>query len=327
MSISLSRMMRLIIGVLAVLLGLLLMVQTAPAASAATVTQHVKQATVASYDGCKGTDGVYFVITDLATGAPSSITVTLSDGSTSSTATVLLLKNPGNSAHYSYAFPSAGLFVTDATADLPDTWSGQFNISHCLGDTSTTTTTTQTVPTTVSTVVTVPTTVTKTATATKTETTTATKTETTTVSGNTTVTKTVTENTTVPVTTTLTVPGSTVTQTETQTETQTLGGTTVTVPTTLTITVAGVEQTVPTTVTITLPAANVEVSGVSSEVAPQQTSPSVEVLGVSGSVPEAAPSANAHTGQGLGWFPWLLLAGGLVLIASSWGVRRGLHRR
>lgn len=304
---SLSRMMRLIVGILAALLGLLLMVQTAPVAHAATATQHVKSSTITDYDGCKDTGGVYFVITDLSSGAPSSITVTLSN---SSTATVPLLKNPGNSAHYSYTFPSAGLSVTDATAELPDTWSGQFNISHCLGGTSTTTTT-QTVPTTIATTVTVPTTVTHTAT--------------TTVTDKATETQTVTETatSTVPVTTTATAPASTVTQTATQT----LAGTTVTVPTTLTITVAGVEQTVPTTVTVTLPAANVEVSGVSSEVAPQAETASVEVLGVSGSMPEAAPSANAHTGEGPGWLPWLLLAGGLVLIASSWGVRRGLHRR
>lgn len=113
---SLGRMTRLIIGVVAVLLGLFLMVQTAPAANAdgSTKTVPLKQSTVNDNDnGCQGDTGVYFVITDLSSGAPDSISVKLSDGTT---VTAEMEKNPGKSAHYSYTFLSAGLSVVDAWA-------------------------------------------------------------------------------------------------------------------------------------------------------------------------------------------------------------------
>lgn len=99
----------------------------------------VKQASLADHAGdcVDGATGAHFIINQLAAGtAPASIEVTLSDGSTH---TVPLSKHTGGAAHYDIAFAS-GLLVTDATANVPTGWTGQFVLSNykCGPTTSTT---------------------------------------------------------------------------------------------------------------------------------------------------------------------------------------------
>lgn len=65
------------------------------------------------------------------------------------------------------------------------------------------------------------------------------------------------------------------------------------------------------------PPKSIEVKGVSR----QETAPHVEVLGTSQSL-AAAPSANAHTGQGTSPWVYALLAAGLTLMLGAAGLRR-----
>jgi hypothetical protein len=114
---------------------------TAQPASAATVQAHVKQASIADHAGDCGTGtitGYHFIITQIGSAAPGSISVSLSDGTT---VDVPLSKMSGPTAHYDLMGLAPGVTVTDAVADVPDTWTGQFVVSNVFCDTTTTTTT------------------------------------------------------------------------------------------------------------------------------------------------------------------------------------------
>ncbi|MEP7020596.1 MAG: hypothetical protein ABI808_08095 [Pseudonocardiales bacterium] len=93
--------------------------------AAGTVQVHVKQASLAQNCGDQAITGAHFVINQI-TSPPSSITVTLSDGSIQ---TVALSKYSQSTAHYTTTF-AAGLTVVDATAFVPSGWTGQFVLSN-----------------------------------------------------------------------------------------------------------------------------------------------------------------------------------------------------
>ena len=95
----------------------------------ADTEQHVKQASLDDRQGeCVGTVTLWhFVITQVtATTAPASIHVVWD---TPAEADVPLDKVTGSTAHYETTL-NVGSLVTDATAVLPDDWSGEFNLSH-----------------------------------------------------------------------------------------------------------------------------------------------------------------------------------------------------
>ena len=93
--------------------------------AAATTVAHVKQASLEQGCGDQSVTGAHFVINQI-TSPPSSITVSLSDGST---VVVPLSKEVQKVAHYTVTF-AAGLTVTDATAAVPTDWTGQFVLSN-----------------------------------------------------------------------------------------------------------------------------------------------------------------------------------------------------
>jgi hypothetical protein len=89
---------------------------------------HVKQASLTD-NGCGGQviSGGHFIINQI-TSPPASISVSLSDGST---VTVPLSKQTQKVGHYTLTF-APGLTIVDATAIVPNDWSGQFNLSNYL---------------------------------------------------------------------------------------------------------------------------------------------------------------------------------------------------
>ena len=107
-----------------------------PAQAADTMLVHVKQASIADHAGdCPdGVTGAHFVINQIASG-PASIDVELADGSSQ---TVPKSKQSGTVAHYDVWF--TGTLVKDATAYVPNSWTGQFVLSnyYCGPSTSTT---------------------------------------------------------------------------------------------------------------------------------------------------------------------------------------------
>jgi hypothetical protein len=112
-----------------------------PTATAAdTMTVHVKQASLADHAADCGDGGIvsaHFILNQIGSARPDSITVDFSDNTSSE---VSLLKLSGPTAHY--LANTGGALVTDATAVVPSTWTGQFVLSHYVCGTTTTTTTT-----------------------------------------------------------------------------------------------------------------------------------------------------------------------------------------
>ena len=107
-----------------------------PAQAADTMLVHVKQSSIADHAGdCPdGIIGAHFVINQIASG-PATIEVQLNDGSSQ---TVDKWKQSGPVAHYNAYF--TGTTVKDATAYVPNTWTGQFNLSNYICGPSTSTT-------------------------------------------------------------------------------------------------------------------------------------------------------------------------------------------
>ena len=107
-----------------------------PAQAADTMVVHVKQASIADHaaDCPDGVIGAHFIINQISSG-PSSINVSLADGSSQ---TVAKSKQTLSVAHYDAWF--TGTLVTDATAVVPTSWTGQFVLSnyYCGPSTSTT---------------------------------------------------------------------------------------------------------------------------------------------------------------------------------------------
>ena len=113
-----------------------LAISMGPAQAADTMLVHVKQASIADHAGdCPGgIIGAHFVINQIASG-PANIEVMLADGSSQ---TVDRWKQSGPVAHYDVWF--TGTLVKDATAYVPNSWTGQFVLSnyYCGPSTSTT---------------------------------------------------------------------------------------------------------------------------------------------------------------------------------------------
>ena len=93
--------------------------------AAAGTLVHVKQGSLTQGCGDQSITGAHFVINQI-TAPPSSISVSLSDGST---VTVPLSKQLQKVAQYTVMY-TAGLTVTDATAVVPTGWTGQFVLSN-----------------------------------------------------------------------------------------------------------------------------------------------------------------------------------------------------
>ena len=112
-----------------------LAISMGPAQAADTMLVHVKQASIADHAGdCPGgIIGAHFVINQIASG-PANIEVMLADGSSQ---TVDRWKQSGTVAHYNAYF--TGTTVTDATAYVPTSWTGQFNLSNFICGPSTST--------------------------------------------------------------------------------------------------------------------------------------------------------------------------------------------
>jgi hypothetical protein len=110
-------------GALAVLVGF----AAGPSSSASVATQqiHVKHSSLLQGCGDQSIVGAEFVINHIKT-PPGSISVAVSDGSS---VTVNLTKSAGKTAHYTGFLPP-GVTVTDATADVPLGWAGQFVLSN-----------------------------------------------------------------------------------------------------------------------------------------------------------------------------------------------------
>jgi hypothetical protein len=158
------------------------------AQAAASIPVSIKQASLSDHAGdCPGgATGAHIILNQISpeSAAPATITVTVTGGGTVS---VPLAKYTGSTAHYNVPL-TPGHLVTNATASVPSTWTGQFVLSHYMCGPTTTTTappttviTTTTVTATATTTVTVPTTTTSTATVTTTAPTTVTVTKPTTV--------------------------------------------------------------------------------------------------------------------------------------------------
>jgi hypothetical protein len=97
--------------------------------AAALTTANLKVASLNDHAGdCVNgaTSGLIVLNQISAADAPATITVTFSDGSS---AVVPLSGVNGGAAKYNVAVPS-GALITGATADVPDSWSGQFVLSH-----------------------------------------------------------------------------------------------------------------------------------------------------------------------------------------------------
>jgi hypothetical protein len=99
-----------------------------PGVATASTLIHVKSATLTSNGHDCDTTEWHFVITQVGgtAPAPSSIQVTWANGQT---ATVALQGVTGGTAHYRTTLNLSST-VTDATATIDSSWSGQFNLSH-----------------------------------------------------------------------------------------------------------------------------------------------------------------------------------------------------
>ena len=121
-------MSKLKFGIITVVLGSIFFAATA--AFAATVP--VKQSTLGQQAACTDSGGTvtgwHFVINqiDSQADAPAFITVTWSNGDTQQ---VDLAKFTGKVGHYDVTSTSTHTLITNATADIYDGWSGQFNLS------------------------------------------------------------------------------------------------------------------------------------------------------------------------------------------------------
>jgi hypothetical protein len=97
-------------------------------AAGPTKTVHVKQASLSQGCGDQSIVGAHFVLNQIAAAdQPSSIQVYLSEGT--SPITVSRSKSLSSVAHYTVTFP-APTTVVDATAVVPQTWTGQFVLSN-----------------------------------------------------------------------------------------------------------------------------------------------------------------------------------------------------
>ena len=107
-----------------------------PAQAADTMVVHVKQASIADHaaDCPDGVIGAHFIINQISSG-PATINVELADGSSMS---VAKSKQTLSVAHYDAFF--TGTLVKDATAVVPNTWTGQFVLSNYICGPSTSTT-------------------------------------------------------------------------------------------------------------------------------------------------------------------------------------------
>ena len=129
-SVALSFNRRTIAVLLAAIVGLTTVFLIMTGGSGGTIAQaatvDVKLSSLTDHE-CDETEW-HFVITQLdsADDAPEFITVTWTGDVT---AEVRLEKVTGRTAHYTTTL-HLDLAVTGATADLPDDWSGQFNLSH-----------------------------------------------------------------------------------------------------------------------------------------------------------------------------------------------------
>lgn len=133
MTIALKRTLLLVVGLCAALAAWVVAGATTgqKAHADATTTVHVKSSTLVTTAGtCSGQSitGGEFIINQLYSTPPASITVYFSDGSSQ---TVGLSFTAGKTAHYIGNWDSS-MTVTDATAELPTGWSGQFVLSHYL---------------------------------------------------------------------------------------------------------------------------------------------------------------------------------------------------
>lgn len=130
MTIALRRTLFLIVGglfTLAVVIAAAASSDNQAHATGPTKTVHVKQASLAQTCGDQAIAGAHFVINQIASAdQPGSIKVTLADGST---ITVGISKSLSSVAHYTVIF-AAPSTVTDATAVVPASWTGQFVLSN-----------------------------------------------------------------------------------------------------------------------------------------------------------------------------------------------------
>jgi hypothetical protein len=110
-------------GVMAILFA----VAAGPSSSASVATKeiHVKQSSLDQGCGDQSVIGAHFVINHIKA-PPGSISVDVSDASS---VTVNLTKATAKTAHYAGFLPP-GVTVTDATAEVPLGWSGQFVLSE-----------------------------------------------------------------------------------------------------------------------------------------------------------------------------------------------------
>jgi hypothetical protein len=106
-----------------------------PAQAADTMVVHVKQASIADHaaDCPDGVIGAHFIINQISSG-PATINVELADGSSMN---VAKSKQTLSVAHYDAFF--TGTLVKDATAVVPNTWTGQFVLSNYICGPSTST--------------------------------------------------------------------------------------------------------------------------------------------------------------------------------------------
>lgn len=107
---------------------------TSTAQAVDTKVVHVGNLAGHAADCPDGLVGAHFVITQIGSAAPATITVVAGG-----TYTVARDKITGGTAHYVLA---TAVLVTDATAVVPVTWSGNFNLSdyRCAPTTTTSTT-------------------------------------------------------------------------------------------------------------------------------------------------------------------------------------------
>jgi hypothetical protein len=95
------------------------------AGAATTMLVHVKQGSLDQSCGDQSIIGAHFVINQISE-PPDTINVVLSDNSS---VVVPLSKQTRSVGQYTTMF-SAGLTVTDATASVPTSWTGQFVLSN-----------------------------------------------------------------------------------------------------------------------------------------------------------------------------------------------------
>jgi hypothetical protein len=121
-----------ILGVIGVVAAMALVLGAFAGVAFADQEVHVKHATLDANQGaCLDSGGTvnlwHFIINGLTSDAPASIHVIWDNGAAQED--VPLSPPPSDTAHYETTLHQ-GLLVTDATAMLPDEWTGQFNLSH-----------------------------------------------------------------------------------------------------------------------------------------------------------------------------------------------------